>query len=86
MFLRVLKVPPRGLESSIINYLCDSIEGRISEKIRIDIRSKMSLMKSHMIGEIISSLDGIPRHVGTKDSYEEAIEDLEAIGSSGRSN
>ena len=43
-------------------------------------------MKSDMIAEIVSALDGIARHVGTEDSYEEVVEDFEAVGSSGRSD
>ena len=60
------------------------MEGRISEKIRADIRLKMALMKSDMIVEIVSALGGAPRHVGIEDSYKEVVEDFEAIGSSGR--
>ena len=56
------------------------------EKIRVDISSEMVLMKSDMITEIVSALGGIPRHVGTEDCYEEAIEDFEVSRSSGRAD
>ena len=83
---RVLKMPPRRLDPREIDDLCDAIEGRILENIRVDIISKMVMMKSDMIAEIVSSLGGVPRHVGTKDSYEEVVEDFEVAGSSGRSD
>ena len=61
-------MPPRRLDPRAIDDLCDVVKGRILQKIRVDIRSKMTLMKSSMISEIVSALGGIPRHVGTKDS------------------
>ena len=79
-------MPPRRLDPREIDDLCDAVEGRISEKIRTDIRSEMALMKSDMIAEIVNALGGIPRLVGTKNSYEKDIEDFETIGSSGRSD
>ena len=33
-------------------------------------------MKSEMIAKIVSALGGIPRYVGTEDSYEEVIEGI----------
>ena len=79
-------MPPRRLNLREINDLCGAIEGRILEKIRADIRFEMALMKSDMIVEIVSSLGGIPRNMGTEDSYEEAIEEFEVSRTSGRSN
>ena len=46
----------------------------------------MELMKSDMIAEIVSALGGIPRHVGTKDGYEEVVEDFETTRSNGRAD
>lgn len=40
-------------------------------------------MKSDMIVEIVSSLGGVPRHVGIEGSYEEVAKDVEVAGSSG---
>ena len=40
-------------------------------------------MKSAMIAKIVSALGGVPKHVGTKCSYEEVFEDFEVVGSSG---
>ena len=40
-------------------------------------------MKSDMIAEIVSSLGGVPRHVGIADDYEEVAKDFEVVGSSG---
>ena len=40
-------------------------------------------MKSDMIAEIVSALIGVPRHVGTRCSYEEVVEDFEVARSSG---
>ena len=51
--------------------------------MRAEFRSEIALMKSDMIAEIVSALGGIPRHVGTKDGYEEVVEDFEVVGSSG---
>ena len=85
-YLGFLKMPPRRLDLRQIDELYNDVEGKISEKIRVDIRSEMALMKSDMIAEIVSALGGMPRHVGTKDSYEEVVEDFEAARSSGRSN
>ena len=67
--IRVLTMPPRRLDPRAIEDLCDTIEERILEKISVDIRSEMALMKSDMIAEIVSALGGIPRHVGSKDGY-----------------
>ena len=83
MLLRVLKMPPKRLDPREIEDICDVVEGRILEIIRTDIRFEMTLMISDMITKIVSALGGIPRHVGTKDSYEEVVEDSEVVGSSG---
>ena len=40
-------------------------------------------MKSDMIAKIVSALVGVPRHVGTKDDYEEAAKYFEITESSG---
>ena len=77
-------MPPRRLDPREIDDLCDAVEGRILEKIRANIKFEITLMKGDMIAKIVSDLGGIPRHVHTKDSYEEAIEDFEATRSSGR--
>ena len=75
-------MPPRRLDPREIDDLSDAMEERILEKIREEFRSKISLMKSDMIAEIVSALGGAPRHVGTKDSYEEDVEDFEVVRSS----
>ena len=79
-------MPPKRLDPREIDNLCDIVEGKISENIRLDIRSEMALMKSDMIAEIVTTLGGVPRDVGTEESYEEVVEDFEATGSSGRSD
>ena len=78
MLLKVLKMPHRRLDRRVIDDLCDFFEGRILEKNRVDIISEMALMKSDMINKIKCALGGIPRQVGSEDSYEEAIEDFES--------
>ena len=40
-------------------------------------------MKSDMIAEIVSSLGGVRRHVGTEHGYEEDTKDFEFFESSG---
>ena len=84
-------MPLRRLDPRAIDDLTDAMEEIILEKIKAQIeevkanfRSKMELIKSDMIVEIVSALGGIPRHVGTEDGYEEAIEDFEIYRSSGR--
>ena len=76
-------MPPRRLDPREIFDLSDSLEERISEKMRAEFRSKIALMKSDMIVEIVSALVGVPRHLGTEDGYEEVAEDFEATRSSG---
>ena len=41
LYLEFFKMPPRSFEPREIDDLCDSIEGRMSKKIRADIISKM---------------------------------------------
>ena len=84
-------MPPRTLDPRAIDDLTDAMEEKISEKItaqieevKASLRSKMELMKSDMIIEIVGALGGIPRHVDTKDGYEEVVEDFETTRSSGR--
>ena len=60
------------------------MEKRISEKIREKFISKIALMKSDMIVEIVRDLGGVRRHMGSDDGYEEFVEDFEVIGSSGK--
>ena len=66
-----------------MNDITDVMEEWILEKMRAKFRSEIALMKSDMIMEIVSALGGVPRHVGTKDGYEEAIEEFEIAESSG---
>ena len=75
---------PKRLDPRVIADLTDSVEERISKKVKADFKSEMILMKSDMITEIMSALGGIPGYMGTKDSYEEVVEDFEVVGSSGR--
>ena len=77
-------MPPTRLDPRVIDDLYDVVEERISKKIKANFRSKMALMKSDMIVEIVSTLGGVSRHVGTKDGYEEVVEDFETTRSSGR--
>ena len=69
-------MPPRRLDPREIDDLIDAIKERILEKIRVEFRSEIALMKSDMIFEIMNALGGEPRHVGTKGSYEEFFEDF----------
>ena len=41
-------------------------------------------MKSDMIIEIVSVMDGVHQHVSTKDGYEEVVENFEVVGLSGQ--
>ena len=77
------KIPPRRLDPREIDDLSDDVEERISEKIKVEFISRMVLMKSDMIVEIISAIRGVPWHVGTKGGYEEVVEDFEVVGLSG---
>ena len=86
-------MPPRRLDPRAIDDLTDTVEERILgkittqiEEVKASLRSEMELMKSDIIAEVVSALGGIPRHVGTEDGYEEAVEDFETIRSSGRAN
>ena len=36
-------------------------------------------MKSDIIAKVVSALGGIPRHVGTKDGYEEVVKTLSLL-------
>ena len=76
-------MPPRRLDPREINDPSDAMEERILEKMREEFISEIALMKSDMIVEIMSALRGIPRHVGTKGSYEEVVEEFEVARSSG---
>ncbi|MDF3675386.1 hypothetical protein [Enterobacter hormaechei] len=53
----------------------------ISKKMRVEFRSKIALMKSDMIAEIVSAFGGVPRHMGIEGSYEEVAKDFEATKS-----
>ena len=53
-------MPPIKLDSRVIEDLCDVVEARVLEKIQVELRSKMALMKSDIITEIISSIGGVP--------------------------
>ena len=81
----------RRLDPRAIDDLIDAMEERTLEKImtqieevKASLRSEMELMKSDIIVEVVSALGGIPRHVGTKDGYEEVVKDFETTRSSGR--
>ena len=76
-------MPPRRLDPRAIDDLSDVVEERILEKIRVEFRSEIALMKGDMIVEIVSALGGVPRHVGIEDGYEEATEDFEFFESNG---
>ena len=76
-------MPPRRLDPREIYDLSDAMEDRVLENIRVEFRSKIALMKSVMISEIVSAWGGLPRHVGIEGSYEEVAKDLEVVGSSG---
>ena len=73
-------MPPRRLDPREIDDHSDSMEERISEKIRAEFKYEIPLMKRDMIVEIVSSLGGVPRHVDTEGSYEEVVEDFEVAG------
>ena len=88
-------MPPRRLDPREIDDLTDSVEERISEKVKSDFKSEfedvraefisqIASMKSDMIAEIVSALGGVPRHVGTEDGYEEVAGDFETTISSGK--
>lgn len=81
--LKFWKIPPRRLDHRKIYYLSDVLEENILEKIREEFRSEIELMKSGMIVEIVSALGGLPRHVVTKGSYDEFVEDFDITRSSG---
>ena len=92
--LGFVEMPPRRIDPRAIDDVSDVVEERISKKVKENFRSeieevkatfrsKMALMKSHMIVEIISAIGGVPRHMDTKDGYEEAAEDYELVGSGG---
>ena len=66
-----------------IDDLSDDVKERILEKIREKFRFDIALMKSDMIVEIMSSLGGVPRHVGIEDGYEDVHEKFEVNESSG---
>ena len=87
-------MPLRRLDPRVIDDLSDVVEERILERVEADFRSEieevkatfrfeMALMKSDMIIEIISAIGGVPQDTGTKDGYEEAVEDFEFARSSG---
>ena len=76
-------MPSRRLDPRAIDDISEVVEARISEKIRVEFRSKIALMKSDMIAEIVSALGGVPRHVGNEDGYEEVVEDFQVVGSTG---
>ena len=87
-------MPPKILDLRKIVDLIDVVEEQISKKVkenfrsemedvRVEFRSQIASMKSDMISEIVSALTGVPRHVGTKGSYEEVAKDLEVSGSIG---
>ena len=84
-------MPPRRLDPRAIDDLTDIVEERILgkittqiEEVKASLRSEMELMKSDIIAKVVSILGGIPRHVGTKDGYEEVVEDFETTRSNGR--
>lgn len=81
--LKFWNIPPIILDPRAIDDLSDVVEERVLEKIRAEFRSEIALLKSDMIAEIVSALGGVPRHLGTKGSYEKVFEDFEATGSSG---
>ena len=81
-------MPSRRLDPRVIDDLSNVVEERISEKVKENFRSKMEeviasfrskmvLMKSDMIAEIISAIGGVHFHVSTKDFYEFFFEDFE---------
>ena len=83
----------RRLDPKAIDDLADTMEERILgkimtqiEEVKASLRSGMELMKSDIIVEVVSALGGIPRHVGTKDGYEGAIEDFETTRSSNKAD
>ena len=82
-FLLSLRIPPRRLDSRVIQDLCDTMESRIIEKVKSDFRSEMELMKNDMIIEVMRAIAGMLRNLGTEDGYEEVAEDFEVVGSSG---
>lgn len=71
------KIPPKRLHPRVIDDLSDVVEERILEKIKEKFRSEMALLKSDMIAKIISTIGGVPWHVGSKEGYEEVAEDFE---------
>ena len=73
-------MPLKQLSPRVIEDLFDVVEARISEKISVEFRYEISLMKSDMIAKIVSALSGISRHVGIEDGYEEVAEDFEVFG------
>ena len=73
-------MPPRILDPKENDDLNDVMEERILEKLRAELKSEMALMKSDMIAEIVSALDGVRRHVGTEGSYEKVAKDFEVVG------
>ena len=79
-FQRSWKLPPRRLDARAIADLCDAVELRIIEKIRLDFRFEMELMKNDMVVKTMRAIVGVPRNVGTKDGYEESLEDFEVFG------
>lgn len=76
-------MPLRRLDPRVIADICDVVELKITEKVKSDFRSEMELMKNDMITEVMRAIVGMPRNLGTNDSYEEVVEDFEAVGSSG---
>lgn len=74
---------PRRLDPRVIADLFDTVEYRITKKVKSDFRFEMKLMKNDMVTEIMRFFVGVPQNVGTKDGSEEATEDFEPIGSSG---
>lgn len=53
---------PRRLEPREIDHICDVLETRISDKIRLDFRFEMELIKN----EIMRAITSVPRNVGTE--------------------
>ena len=72
-------MPPKRLDPRAIVDLCDVVETNISEKVRLDFRFEIELIKN----EIMRSIVVVLRNVSTKDGYEESTEDFKFFRSSG---
>lgn len=66
-------IPPKILEPREIEDLCDIVEARILEKVKIDFRFEMESIKN----KIMRAIASVPQYVCTKYGHKEVPKDFE---------